>query len=532
VSSSNGSKESSTQSRIDLPLVHWLVLVFIIAITFAAFFPVLNNGFVNWDDDKNILQNPNYRGLGWTNLCWMFTTLHMGHYQPLSWVTFGLDYLLWGMDPFGYHLTNLLLHAGNAVLFYFVGLRLLRLTFSAPTVLADHSLRLASGFAALVFSIHPLRVESVAWVTERRDVLSGLFFLWTILCYLKAVEVRETRSRREWMSAALTVYFLSLLSKASGITLPLVLLVLDIYPLRRLTGGLRGWFGPEHRRVLWEKVPFLLFALWAGIGAGIAQYRSGAVTPFEKHGILARVGQALFGLVIYLWKTILPLGLSPLYDLTGRVDLVGRTLLLSGALVLIISIALFVLRRCWPAGLAIWVYYVTVLAPVLGIVQSGPQVAADRYTYLSCLGWALLAGAGLLYYWKLSLRYRKLRPTLIVVNSLAVLVLVALASLTWTQTKVWHDSENLWRYVLKVNEQSALAHNNLGNALVDEERLEEAAEQFHQALLIDPGFARAHYNLGVVLTRQGRSEEAKNHFREALRQIKKNRGIARRESSE
>jgi protein O-mannosyl-transferase len=513
-------------------VVGWLVPVFIIAITVAAFFPVLDNGFVNWDDDKNILQNSHYRGLGWTNLYWMFTTLHMGHYQPLSWMTLGLDYLLWGMDPFGYHLTNLLLHIANAVLFYFVGLRLLRLTFSTFTAATDLSLRLAAGFAALVFSIHPLRVESVAWVTERRDVLSGLFFLWTILCYLRAVEAGGTRSGQQWMSVAFIVFCFSLLSKASGTTLPLVLLLLDIYPLGRLTGGPRRWFAPEHRRVLWEKVPFLLFALWAGVVAGIAQYQSGAITPLEKHGILARIAQALFGLVIYIWKTILPLGLSPLYDLVGRVDLLGWTFLLSGALVFIISITLFVFRRYWPAGLASWIYYVLVLAPVLGIVQSGPQIAADRYTYLSCLGWAILAGAGLSYCWKLSVGNRKkMRPIMIFASSLAVIALVALASLTWRQTKVWHDSESLWRYVLKFSGQSAFAHNNLGSALDEQERLEEAIDQFQQALLIDPSFARAHYNLGMLLMRQGKLAEAKGHFREALRQIKKNRGMMAQHNS-
>ena len=152
-------------------------------ITFGAFLPTLQNGFVDWDDPTNLIDNPHYRGLGWSHLRWMFTTTLMGHWIPLSWVTFGADYLVWGMKPVGYHLTNLLLHTGGAVVFYFVALRLLRAATTGPGEIA---LRAGAGVAALFFAIHPLRVESVAWVTERRDVLSGLWFLLTILTYLKA----------------------------------------------------------------------------------------------------------------------------------------------------------------------------------------------------------------------------------------------------------------------------------------------------------------------------------------------------------
>src|SRR5713101_4243176 len=164
----------------------WLVPVLIALVTFAAFLPTLQNQFVKWDDDKNFLDNPHYRGLGWTHLRWMWTT-HLGHYIPLTWMTLGLDYLLWGINPFGYHLTSLLLHAANAVVFFFVVRRILTLALPNPSARGP-ALAVSAGFAALVFAIHPLRVESVAWVTERRDVLSGLFYLLAILVYLRACE--------------------------------------------------------------------------------------------------------------------------------------------------------------------------------------------------------------------------------------------------------------------------------------------------------------------------------------------------------
>jgi len=165
-----------------LRFVRWLMPASVGLLALAVFFPVLQNRFVDWDDDVNILDNPYYRGLGWRQLRWMFTNLDMGHFQPLSWITLGLDYLSWGMNPFGYHLTNLLLHGANAVIFYFVALRLLAAAFREPMAGRELSLRIAAGFTALFFAIHPLRVESVAWVTERRGLLAGLFFLSSILC--------------------------------------------------------------------------------------------------------------------------------------------------------------------------------------------------------------------------------------------------------------------------------------------------------------------------------------------------------------
>ena len=188
--------------RVGLPLL-------VAVVTFGFFFPTLYSGFVDWDDVRLLLENTRYRAVDWPNIRWMFGTFYMGHYQPMAWLTFALDYFLWGTDPFGYHLTSLIIHSINAVLFYFVALRLLSLTMgSAPSTGA--AIRVAAGLTALLFAIHPLRVESVAWITARRDVLSGLFFLSTLLCYLKAME--NQAARRRWIAAAVIFYAWSLLS--------------------------------------------------------------------------------------------------------------------------------------------------------------------------------------------------------------------------------------------------------------------------------------------------------------------------------
>ena len=509
-----GSVQSQPNSTTWLSCLVPLIIFFL---TVVAFFPVLQNGFVSWDDDRNLLENLHYRGLGWTQLRWMFTTFHMSLYRPLTWVTLGLDYLLWAMNPFGYHLTSLLLHAVNAVLFYFVSLRILRLAVTGPTLLEKFRFKAAAGSAALIFSLHPLRVEAVAWASARNDVLSALFFLSTIIFYLRANAVPQGgRARRHWMIGAVILYALSLLSKAIGMTLPIVLLVLDIYPLRRLGGDPRKWFGPAARWVWWEKVPFLLLALAAGVVGLVTKQEAGTAIPFAHYGIALRLSQAFFGLAFYLWKTVVPLGLSSLYGLPIDFNPSDWPFVVSAMAVAAISFGLFFARKRWPASLACWTCYVVTLLPVLGIFQSGPQFAADRYTYLSCLGWALLAGAAVAYGWKMCWRKKNSWRRFALVS--AVIVIGAgMASLTWNQAQVWHDSERLWRHVLSVDQNSTYAHNSLGNALFERRELPEAIDHFRRAIELNPAYARAHNNLGNALLVRGELADAIEQFREALR---------------
>ncbi len=501
----------------------WIFPLAVAAITILVFLPSLRNGFVNWDDDRNFLDNPDYRGLGWTQLRWMFTTFYIGHYQPLSWMTLGLDYLLWGMNPAGYHLTNLLLQAANAGLFYFVAARLLR-----PFAAGDEAgVRLAAGFAALLFAVHPLRVESVAWVTERRDVLSGFFILLTVLSYLRAV-TGEKRDYLRWMTAALAVYGLSLLSKAAGMTLPLVLLVLDVYPLKRL-GGANGWSGAGTRKVWMEKIPFFALALASAAVALWAQRWAAALKTVNFYGVGFRAAQAAYGLIFYLWKTVLPARLAPLYELPIRFDPWDWKFVLSGAAVLALTAGLYLARRRWPAGLASWACYVFFLAPVLGAAQSGPQLVADRYSYLSCLAWAALAGGGALYgrrAWA-----RKPNKRFILAGAAAVVILGCCA-LTWRQIGFWRDSERLWRRVLDVEPNSSLGHNNLAGVLGRRGALDEAIEHYRRATEINPRYVNAYDNLGRVLFQRGEMDASIAAFRRALEispdfsRLRSNLGVA------
>ena len=373
-----------------------LIPLFIALLTFAVFLPALRNGFVNWDDDKNFLTNYLYRGLGWEQLKWMFTTFHTGPYQPLSWITFGLDYIIWGMNPFGYHLTNVLLHSANAAVFYLLCLKLLSKGGSSGDLKDKASLYLSAGFAALFFSIHPLRVESVAWATERRDVLSGLFYILTILLYLTprtSGGERASFSRR--YALPLTVFLLALLSKAIVVTLPAALVILDIFYLKRLPPDPRRWLAREYQQIWLEKAPYFALSLFFGIIGYFGQADAGALISMRKAGPDKRAAQALFSLGLYLWKTLIPLKLVPFYKFSGALS--DWQPLLGGAAALTITAA--VVKALWrlPALLAVWAFYLITLSPVLGIVKFGEQAAADRYTYLPCLGFAVLAGWALLF---------------------------------------------------------------------------------------------------------------------------------------
>jgi tetratricopeptide (TPR) repeat protein len=473
----------------------WLIPAGIALLTIVAFLPVLHNGFVAWDDDRNFVENPHFRGLGLEQLRWMWTTFHMGHYVPLSWMTLGLDYEVWGMNPTGYHLTSLLIHAANAVVVYFLARRVLEL--SRPDFSADPlGLDVAAGFAALAFALHPLRAESVAWATERRDVLSALFFFSSILVYLRARGASANR-RLYWTSVALFVC--ALLSKATSMSLPAVLLILNVFPLRRL--GASGWRGDTARRVYVEIAPF---AMLAAATAGLSIV---ALHPPSQLGIAAKLSVSAYSLMFYLWKTVLPLGLAPLYEMPQHVDPGAARFVASEVAVVCLAIVGWVLRRRQPAITTALAVFFVVTLPMLGIVQNGPQIAADRYTYFAAPALSVLAGAGLA--WLLR------RWSALAVGS-AVVVLIALGALTWEQSTVWHDSETLWTRVLEVDDQSSIAHSALANVLYRQNRVPEAMAHSERAVAIAPNYPEALNGLGVGLAREGRLPAAIEEYRHAL----------------
>ena len=484
-------------------VAHVVALAVIFMATLAAFSPTLSGQFLNWDDYKFYVINPHYRGLGWAQLRWMFTTTYNGPYQPLAWVSLACDFLLWGMDPFGYHLTNVVLHALAAVVLYIVIQQLLALARGpgGPERAA------CAAFGALCFAVHPLRVESVAWVSERRDVLSGLFYMATIAAYLKS-----RAKAKPWRAIALLSFIFALLSKGTAVTLPAALVILDIYPLRRLPAEPGRWFSREARTVWAEKLPFFAAAL-AAAGIGFwGQYHGGVIRPLVSYDLAQRAAQACYGLVFYLWKTAVPLRLSPLYPLPRHLDPWTWPFLGSAAVVAALGVVLFRLRGRRPAGLAAFAHYILTLSPVIGFVQFGPQIAADRYSYLSCLSVAVLAAGGA----------EELLGALAPAGRLPVLLALALAvgalgGAARRQTSVWHDSQTLWRHAVAVDPSNAAARSNLAGALFVSGRAREAVELYRESLALDPDIAETHTSLGAALDSLGRPGEAMEEYKEAVR---------------
>ena len=488
----------------------WAIPALVAAVVIVCFVPVLGNGFVLWDDDLNFTDNPSYRGLSWPHLRWMLTTVHGGHYQPLSWLTLALDYTLWGLDPTGYHLTSLLLHAANAVLCYHLVLALLRRALD-PGPAGLPTLPVAAAAGALFFAIHPLRVESVAWASERRDVLSGLFYLATVLAYVRMAEAKGTGGARRWYLASLACFALSLLAKAWGMTLPLVLLLLDVYPLRR---------APAVR----EKAPYAALALGAAALAFLAQQQMPAMRTLAQHGPLARAAQAAYGLCFYLWKTLVPLRLYPAYLLEGRLEPAATRYVLSFLAVAVITAAALLARRRRPWATAAWACYAIIVSPVLGFVQTGPQIAADRYTYLACLPWAALAAAAV---------HRASARRARVVWPATTLVLAALGALTFRQTGVWHDSRTLWEHTLAIDPTNWTAYTNRGVARQAEGDIDGALADYDMALRYNPGHAEALNDRGIVRFLRGDVDGAMADYLAAIRarpqyaDAYENRGLAR-----
>lgn len=450
-----------------VPARRWRTPLLIAVLTFAAFLPALHGDFLNWDDDTSYLFNPHYRGLGWENLRWMFSN-NYGHYMPLTWMTLGLDYLLWGMNPTGYHVVSTALHALNGVLLYFL-IRML-LGRARPEA-SPASVDLASAVGALFFSLHPLRAESVAWLTERRDVVSCAFFLGTLLAYVRMTgEPAASRGRSTWLGASALCFAAMLFSKTIGFTMPLVMLVLDVYPLRRYPGI-------PVAALLREKIPFLLLMGVGMVSAGLSVGKAEAFYSREAYPLLSSIAQPGSRLCFYLGKTLFPFNLSPLYRYRPEL---GWPQVLGWAALLGLSAILLAGRRRHPAPLAAFVCFGLLIAPTSGIVQVGPQMAADRYTYIPCLPFAaLLAGAWLLLEVRVGRR---------LALGAAGLLLAGLGALTLRQCMIWRDSVSLWTRAIDLEPDFYFSRDRRGQAFALRHDWSGALADYDVSIRLNPAW--------------------------------------------
>lgn len=475
----------------------WVILAILVWLVFGQ---TLSHDFVNYDDDATVYDNPHIiRGLSLRGIGWAFTHTAIGHFDPLTTISHMLDCQLFGLNPWGHHLTNVLLHTVAAILLFLV-LREMTSAFWR------------SAFVAAVFAIHPLRVESVAWVTERKDVLSGIFFLLTIGAYVRYVRGPQSAGR---YLGVVFLFALGLLSKSMLVTLPCVLLLLDYWPLRRFSGvcfpGREASPPPSvwsiGRPLVVEKLP--LFALSAAACAVQVVANRGAIVATDKLPWSLRAGNAVVSYATYIGETFFPRGLAVLYPHPGQ-SLPLWSILLAGSLLILISAGVCACARTRPYLLVGWLWYLGMLVPVIGLIQSGELARADRYTYLPQIG------LGIALTWLAADLAAAVPERRTMLGGCAAVAVGALVISARLYASSWRDSESLWTHALRCTVSTATAHGNLGQALVQKGRLDAAISHFQTALKIAPARYVIHDNLGGALREKGQMEEAIAAYRKAL----------------
>ena len=454
-------------------------------VTAAVHWPATGNGFVNYDDDLYVTANPRVQaGLGWENLRWAFTTTELSNWHPITWLAHTGDAQAFGLDPRGHHATSVVLHALNAALLFWL---LFQATGAgAPSLLV-----------AALFALHPLNVQSVAWISERKNVLSTLFWLLTLWAY----GAWTRRPRVVLYLAALLALALSLLTKPMAVTMPFVLLLLDYWPLDRWARG--------RRRLLLEKLPFLAMAIALSVVAFIVQRESGSMVATETIAWSARAQNAVWSYLAYLGLAVWPAGLAAFYP-HPEGSLPSGRVAASAVLLLAVTAGLFAGRARLRPQLVGWLWYLGTLVPVIGLVQVGTQAMADRYAYVPLIGiFVAVAWTGA------ALVSRGYFPKEVAAG-LAGVALVALGVVTVQQTAVWHDSITLFEHTTAAEPEAWVAQYNLGNAYDALGRHEDAVVRFRETVRLRPEFARAHNNLGNALDALGRTAEALPSYERAV----------------
>jgi len=497
--------------------------MFLVLATLTVYWQVGCHEFVNLDDDKYIVENSHVRkGLTRESVIWAFTATDVANWHPLTWLSHMLDVQLYNLIPKGHHLTSVLLHLVNSLLLFLIFKRMTGTLWR-------------SGFVAALFALHPLHVESVAWVAERKDVLSTFFLFLTLLSYIRYVEGPGLYG----YLLIILFFTLGLMAKPMLVTLPFLLLLLDFWPLERFKLGQSGnshtatnqpashTKKPRRQifRLLVEKIPLFALAAISSAVTFIVQKSGGAVGTLETYPFQIRLANALVSYARYVIKMIWPQNLAVFYPHPGQ-SLPMWQAALAGLLLLVISTAVIRVGRRYPYLPVGWLWYVGTLVPVIGLVQVGSQAMADRYTYVPLIGLFIIVAWGVSD-WVESWRYGKPALALATTSLLSVLMVCA-----FLQVSHWKNSLTLFDHALRVTENNSQMHNNLGNVLSEKGKLQEAISHYTSALKINPNYGEAHINLGVALANQGKLEDAIEHYSAAVRlkpnspELQNNLGIA------
>jgi len=475
-----------------------LLCLLLIGVTLGIFFQTGDHQFINYDDPLYVTNNPHVKeGLTVKNILWAFTTTTASNWHPLTWLSHMLDVELFGLNPRGHHLTNVFIHTASTLLLF---LLLTQIT-AAPW---------QSLFVAALFALHPLHVESVAWVAERKDVLSGFFWLLTLLFYAGYVR----HGQLKYYLLTFFSFVLGLMSKPMLLTFPLVMFLFDYWPLGRFSFQCwkgRGAGGVSFGSLVKEKIPFLFCSALSAMITLYAQGKGGTMSSLDVVPLANRIANALVAYAKYIEKTLWPSDLAFFYPFPLSLPLWQA--FGSCALLILIFIATIHLRQRKPYLIVGWLWFLITLIPVIGLVQVGGQAMADRYTYIPLIGLFIMIGWGV----PDLLRGFRLRYRSAILVTLSGLVIIALSAATWKQLGYWKDDISLYQHTLNITANNYIIFNNLGIALAERGEVDAAIQSYQEALRIWPKSANAHTNLGAALMSQGKFQEAIRHYDEALR---------------
>jgi protein O-mannosyl-transferase len=483
----------------------WLAASVLWLTTVLVYWPATSHDFVNYDDSYYVTSNAHVRtGLSWENVKWAFSNPVVGNWHPLTMLSHMLDCQIYGLNPWGHHLTNILLHGTNTALVF---LLLCGLTGAVWRSLA----------VAALFGLHPLHVESVAWVAERKDVLSTFFELLCLMAYTHYAEKTRRSSSslggsgnlrpKIFYALALFLFVCGLMSKPMVVTTPFVLLLLDYWPLNRIRDS--EFRVRNFTTLLFEKIPFFILAAVMSVVTYLVQLRTGMMNSLENVPLGARAENALISYCRYLGKFFWPSDLAVFYPYPKHWPL--ELLLQAGGTIAAVSALCFLQRRRHPYLLAGWLWFCGTLVPVIGLVQVGGQAMADRYMYVPSLGLLIMV------VWGANELAKRWRYHEMLLSGAGCAAIVLCVGLTRQQLGYWRNDETLYRHALAVTRNNYLAHHNLGIALFRKGQIDEAISQYRDTLRLEPDYAEAHYDLGAALAAKGRTGEAISQFREAIR---------------
>ncbi len=477
----------------------YLIILLLIVSTYIAFAGVLRAGFTNCDDNGYVTQNAQIKaGISWETIVWSFTTTKYANWHPLTWLSLALDKTLFGLDATYFHATNLFFHLLSSILLFVVLRQMTRSLWQ-------------SAFVAFVFALHPLHVESVAWISERKDVLAGFFMMLTLGAYV----LYHQSSQKKYYFLTIALFTLGLMAKPMLVTLPFVLLLLDYWPLNRMILNNMRLKSEKKRptltlqQCLVEKVPLIALSLASSVVTFLAQQRGEAMKMGDSLPIQERVINGIISYAQYIGKTILPIDLAIFYPHPGSQFspglLVGASILLS-----VITIIVWKNKTQRPFLLVGWLWFLGTLIPMIGFVQVGMQGMADRYMYMPIIGLAFMLAWGIPSF----ITSWKHRRSLFI--GAFTFVIVGMMFGTYTQVVHWKNSKALMEHALAVTSGNYFAHYCLGLDLADSGKTEEAILHFREALRIKPTFPLTYNNLGAALSRKGKYDEAISNFRESI----------------